>query len=196
MSLNSTELEKLDTYLENLQPVYHEKGVNIIMPSGSGKSYWMKNLQHTTYEGWTGIPKKSFVDADPILWATGVMPKPGEKWDDFEQIMQDSERVIVECKKRGLWIMGATWWEIENVDAVVILPKERNIEILNMKEGDEKFDEDYYEKELAPYINNTLKPMALKAKVPIFSSIEECAKFIIASGSLILVSCEAFKLKF
>ena len=72
--------------------------------------------------------------------------------------------------------MGATWWNIKLVDAVVILPKELNKKYLDAK--DDAFDDDYYEKELAPYIKNILRPEAKKNNVPIYKSIGEVVNHI------------------
>ena len=186
---------KLDNYLEELKPVYHTFGRSIIMPSGSGKSYWMKNLQHTSYKGWNAIAKRSFIDSDPLMIAVGAMPplsgedfSGGLTWDsDMEQICKRCDKVMTECKKRGLWVMGASWWEAKLVDAFVVLPAELNKKYLQGKqEIGEGFDKDYYENDVLPYINNTIKPTAKDYNIPVFDSIESCAIYIIRSDRKLL----------
>lgn len=180
--------DKLDQYLKKLKPVYHNVGRSIIMPSGSGKSYWMENLQHKKYKGWDGIAKQSFIDSDPLMIAVGAMPSlsgkdlsGGLSWDsDMEQICKRCDKVMAECKKKGLWIMGASWWDAKLVDSFVVLPAELNKKYLKGKqEKGEGFGDDYYEKEVLPYINQTIIPTAKKKKKPIFNSIEGCAIYII-----------------
>ncbi len=162
-------IEQLEAYLSKntTKDSYHWHGRSIIMPSGSGKSYFVEKQS-----------KMEFLDADPILWAVGAMPPPtgkgknlsGLSWDkDGDEIMKRCDKVTRLLKQKNLWIMGATWWNIKLVDAVVILPKELNKKYLDAK--DDAFDDDYYEKELAPYIKNILRPEAKKNNVPIFKSI-------------------------
>ena len=188
----SVPIDKLNTYLSNLSPVYHKMGRSIIMPSGSGKSYWMKNLQHISYKNWKAIPKHSFIDSDPLMIAVGAMPplegedfSGGLTWDnDMETIAKRCDTVMIECKKRGLWIMGATWWEPKLVDAFVVLPAELNKKYLKGKSDvGEGFDKDYYKNDVLPYIEGTIKPLAEEYNILIFDSIESCALYIIVSDS-------------
>ena len=188
----SVPIDKLNTYLSNLSPVYHKMGRSIIMPSGSGKSYWMKNLQHISYKNWKAIPKHSFIDSDPLMIAVGAMPplegedfSGGLTWDnDMETIAKRCDTVMIECKKRGLWIMGATWWEPKLVDAFVVLPAELNKKYLKGKSDiGEGFKKDYYKNEVLPYIEGTIKPLAKEYNILIFDSIESCALNIIESDS-------------
>ncbi len=189
----SIPIDKLNDYLTELNPVYHNVGRSIIMPSGSGKSYWMKNLQDTTYGNWKKIPKHSFIDSDPLMIASGAMPPlegenlSGLNWKEhMKQICERCDMVTVKCKEKGLWLMGATWWDPTLVDAFVVLPEELNKKYLKGK-GDvgEGFNENYYERELKPYIENNIRPLAKDFGVPIFDSIESCAMFIIRSDNAV-----------
>ena len=100
-------LNKLNSYLSTLKPQTHRNGRSIIMPSGSGKSYWMQNLQHTNYENWKAIPKHSFIDSDPLMIAVGAMPplkgedfSGGLTWGkDMETICKRCDKVMIECNK-------------------------------------------------------------------------------------------------
>ena len=118
--------------------------------------------------------KMEWLDADPILWAVGAMPPPkgkdrsGLTWEkDGDEIMKRCDRVTALLKKKRLWVMGATWWSMKKIDAIVVLPKNLNA-----------FADDYYEKELQPYIKDTLLPQAKKESVAVHSSIEAVVKYI------------------
>ena len=180
-------IKLLEGYLNELGPVYHNVGRSIIMPSGSGKSYWMKNLQHTSNGTWNAIPKKSFIDSDPLMIAVGAMPplngkdySGGLTWEsNMEEICKRCDKVMTICKEKGLWIMGASWWDPKLIDAFVIMPKELNKKYLEgKKQQGEGFEDDYYEKTVVPYIE-TLRKYAKKFKIPLFDSIESCAMYIV-----------------
>lgn len=168
--------KRLDAYLKKLNPVYHNEGRSIIMPSGSGKSYWMENVQPV---------KNEFIDSDPLCWAVGAMPAlegpdySGLNWDDnFDEICQRVDKVVVMCKAMGLWIMGATWWLPVNIDAIVILPKEKHKEYLAGKKH--AFYPGYYEEEVVDIIKLLRKTASdREPEIPIFSSIDKCVAWVI-----------------
>ena len=177
---------KLNVYLESLKPKYHNIGRSIIMPSGSGKSYWIKNLQQDNYGN------HCFIDSDPLMIAVGAMPplqgedfSGGLTWENnMDTILQRCDTVMIECKKRGLWIMGASWWEANLIDAFVVLPAALNKQYLEGKRKiGEGFVKDYYYNDVVPYINGYIKPSAKEHGIPIFDNIESCAKFIMRSDT-------------
>ena len=167
--------KRLDAYLKKLKPVYHNEGRSIIMPSGSGKSYWMENLQ----------PVKNFIDSDPLCWAVGAMPPlegpdySGLTWEEnFNEICQRVDKVVVMCKAMGLWIMGATWWLPVNIDAIVILPKKKHKQYLAGKKY--KFYDGYYEEEVVDIIKLLRKTAGEREpEIPIFSNIDKCVAWVI-----------------
>ena len=173
--MNYTTLpERIDAYLSKhaTKDSYHWQGRSVIMPSGSGKSYYVQKQNKTEW-----------LDADPIMWAVGAMPPPNGKdrsgltWEkDGDDIMKRCDKVTELLKKKRLWVMGATWWDIKKVDAIVVLPKALNKKFLAAKEN--AFADDYYEKELEPYIKNTLLPQAKKESIAVHSSIESLVKYI------------------
>ena len=65
---------------------------------------------------------------------------------------------------------------MKKIDAIVVLPKNLNKKYLAAKEN--AFADDYYEKELEPYIKNTLLPQAKKESIAVHSSIEAVVKYI------------------
>ena len=167
--------ERIDAYLSKhaTKDSYHWQGRSVIMPSGSGKSYYVESVQK----------KVEWLDADPIMWAVGAMPPPkgkdrsGLTWEkDEDEIMKRCDKVTDLLKKKRLWVMGATWWSMKKIDAIVVLPKNLNKKYLAAKEN--AFADDYYEKELEPYIKNTLLPQAKKESIAVHSSIEAVVKYI------------------
>ena len=71
----------------------------MIMPSGSGKSYYVESVQK----------KVEWLDADPIMWAVGAMPPPkgkdrsGLTWEkDADEIMKRCDKVTDLLKKKRL----------------------------------------------------------------------------------------------
>ena len=57
--------ERIDAYLSKhaTKDSYHWQGRSVIMPSGSGKSYYVESVQK----------KVEWLDADPIMWAVGAL---------------------------------------------------------------------------------------------------------------------------
>ena len=78
-------------------------------------------------------------------------------------------------KKKGLWILGASWWDPVNVDAFVFLTPKENKRYLALKK--EPFQSDYYERELAPYIKNARK-LANQYNIPIFKRLKDAVQEI------------------
>ena len=170
----STLPERIDAYLlkHTTKDSYHWQGRSVIMPSGSGKSYYVEKQKRIEW-----------LDADPIMWAVGAMPPPkgkdksGLTWEkNADEIMKRCDKVTELLKKKRLWVMGATYWNIKKIDAIVVLPKKLNKKYLAAKEN--SFPDDYYEKELEPYIKNTLLPQARKEFVVVHSSIDAVVKYI------------------
>jgi hypothetical protein len=89
----------------------HKKGLFIVAPSGSGKTYY---VNHQTGNDW--------IDGDEIWMATGAQPDRAWWTEGPEVINHVDQRCDVtteECRRLGLWIMGASnYWLVP--DAVVI----------------------------------------------------------------------------
>jgi hypothetical protein len=93
----------------------HERGLFILAPSGSGKTYFVKH--HS---------QKDWIDGDELWNAAGAHPK-GAWWTQgleiIEWVDQRSDVITQEAKKLGLWVIGASnYWLVP--DAVVIPPWE------------------------------------------------------------------------
>jgi hypothetical protein len=91
--------------------VVHEKGLFIVAPSGVGKTYFVQNQKG-----------KDWIDGDDIWRAAGAYPKKPWFAEGAEKILevdQKSDIITAECKRLGLWIIGASnSWLVP--DAVVI----------------------------------------------------------------------------
>jgi hypothetical protein len=155
---------RVDAYIKTLPPeALHATGVHVVGPSGTGKSHFVRGQR----EG-----QRRWSDADPLLWDCGAMPRPGEPIDDHEAMMRESDRAVAYARSKGLWLLGATWWEFETVDAFVLLPEAEGRQYLAMKSGDEAFAPDYYDRELAPHIA-FVRAEAPKHDVPLFESLRD-----------------------
>lgn len=91
--------------------VTHPKGLFILAPSGSGKTYFCKN--QTT---------KHWIDGDDLWMGAGAHPE-GSWWFEslkvINRVDQRSDIITVEAKKEGFWIMGASNFWLKP-DAIVI----------------------------------------------------------------------------
>ena len=171
--------QKTNEYLDKLkQPPLGQRGASIIMPSGSGKSFYIQHQNH----------KDEFIDCDPLTWYTNAQPHGSNScpwnWDDHLKIIcLQVDQVVALAKKRRFWIMGATWWSPFQINAIVILDETIHRKRLEMKE--DKFEPDFYDKT----IKGMLIPQLLKdskqkkPNTPIFTTILECVTFIRANYS-------------
>ena len=174
--------ERTHHYLNRLkQPPLGQRGASLIMPSGSGKSFYIDHQNHMD----------EFIDCDPLTWYTDAQPHYVNdqvvnccpwNWDDHLKIIcLQVDQVVALAKKRRFWIMGATWWAPEQINAIVILDETIHRKRLEMKE--DKFAPDFYDKT----IKGMLIPQLLKdskqkhPNIPIFDTILECVTFIRAN---------------
>ncbi len=91
--------------------IVHKKGLFIVAPSGTGKSYFVNHQK-----------EKNWVDGDVIWKAAGAIPK-GDWWKEGLQrvfeVDQKCDVVTAECMRMGYWILGASYfWLVP--DAIVI----------------------------------------------------------------------------
>ena len=174
--------QKTNMYLDKLkQPPSKQRGASIIMPGGSGKSYYIEEVQTV---------KDEFIDCDPLTWFANAQPNKSNtcKWnweDHLKIICLQVDQVVALAKKRGFYIMGATWWNGNQIDAIVLLPEAEHQRRLEMKE--DKFEPDFYDKtikaRLIPQLRKDKKDYGFKE----FSTIEACVNFIREQFSTISV---------
>ncbi len=91
--------------------VRHDKGLFIMAPSGSGKTYFVENQQ-----------EMHWLDGDDLWQMAHAMPE-GAWWLENLEVVTEIDRrcdvITVEAKKLGFWIVGASnnWLK---PDAIVI----------------------------------------------------------------------------
>lgn len=160
-----------DTYLKLLKkPTTRQRGASIIMPSGSGKSYFIDRQ-----------PIGEFIDCDPLTWFTNAQPKGSNtcpwNWDDHLKIIcLQVDQVVALAKKKGFWIMGATWWNGDQVDAIVILNETTHRNWLSLKS--DPFSDDFYDKTIKDRLIPALRQDIKDYNIPEFKTIDACVFFI------------------
>jgi hypothetical protein len=91
--------------------IQHKKGLFILAPSGTGKTYFCEKQT-----------EKHWIDGDEIWIATKAHPN-GPWWKESIEVINRvdcrSDVITMEAKKQGFWIMGASnlWLK---PDAIVI----------------------------------------------------------------------------
>lgn len=91
----------------------HKKGLFILAPSGSGKTYFTTRQE-----------QPNWIDGD-YLWAATNADLSGDKWgDDFEVVQEINNRsdvITQQAKKLGFWVIGSSNNSLKP-DAIVLLP--------------------------------------------------------------------------
>lgn len=164
--------QKTNEYLDKLkQPPLGQQGVSIIMPSGTGKSYYIDRQEI----------EDEFIDCDPLTWNTNAQPHPDNScpwnWKDHLKIIcLQVDQVVAIAKKRGFYIMGATWWNGNQIDAIVLLPEAEHQRRLEMKE--DKFEPDFYDKTIKARLIPQLLKDSKQSSIPIFKTIDLCVEYV------------------
>jgi len=160
-----------ETYLNTLkQPPVNQQGASIIMPSGSGKSYYIEKQN----------VKDEFIDCDPLTWFANAQPHRSNScawnWDDHLKIIcLQVDQVVSLAKKRRYWVMGATWWDGAQIDAIVILDEKEHRK--RLKNKSDPFPDDFYD--------TTVKRLKVQLRkesetygIRIFGTIPDCVEYI------------------
>lgn len=165
-------------------PPEGQQGASIIMPSGTGKSYYIDRQNQNE------SIKDEFIDCDPLTWEINAQPhyvnnkvvnKCPWNWEDHLKIIcLQVDEVVKIAKRQGFWIMGATWWDPSQVNAIVILPEAEHQN--RLKNKSDPFPDTYYD----DTIRGLIKQLEFDSKqqhpnIPIFRTIygiELCVKFI------------------
>ena len=150
--------------------VVHSRGFFILAPSGSGKTYFVKNQS-----------KKDWIDGDD-LWIDANAQPQTEWWTQGLDVINEIEKrcdVITEqAMKEGLWIIGASnYWLMPN--AIVLPPLSLNQEYIKKREktnydGGAKSDAINQLKSHREY----MRKIARKNKIPIFKTISEATEYL------------------
>ena len=167
--------QKTNEYLDKLkQPPLGQQGASIIMPSGTGKSYYIDRQNQNE------SIKDEFIDCDPLTWETNAQPHPDNScpwnWEDHLKIIcLQVDQVVAIAKRRFFFLMGATWWDPEQVNAIVILIEAEHRRRLEMKE--DKFEPDFYDKTIKARLIPQLFEDSKQSSIPIFNTILKCVSF-------------------
>lgn len=150
--------------------IVHKRGFFIVAPSGSGKTHFVNSQK-----------VKHWIDGDRIWEATGAHPKHAwwkEPLETILEIDQKSDVITSECKKLGLWIMGASnYWLLP--DAIVIPPWSVQKKYIVNREMT-NYDGGATSNDFAQVLNHrkVLKKMAKINKIKIFPSIEDAVEYL------------------
>ncbi len=178
MNSNSTNMQPLDekqieSALDGLakENITHDKGLFVLAPSGSGKTYFVKHQI-----------KKDWVDGDLIWSAAGAHPE-GEWWTQGLEMIRTVDRrsdaVTKIAKEKGFWILGASNFDLVP-DAIVIPPEETLREYIRARETtnydggatSDRFDQ------VRAHIQ-WMKDEYEKQGVPIFPSVSEAVNSLV-----------------
>lgn len=145
--------------------VVHKRGLFIVAPSGTGKSHYVRNQK-----------EKHWLDGDVIWKATGAIPK-GDWWKGgLEKIFavdQKCDVITAECKRLGLWVLGASYyWLIP--DAIVVPDLRTQKRYIQARQAS-GYDGGAKAEDLKNVLSHRkwLLAEAKKHKVPVFKTIEE-----------------------
>jgi hypothetical protein len=150
--------------------VVHKKGFFILAPSGSGKTYFVKNQK-----------KKDWIDGDDLWMAAKA--HPDDAWwtqgiEVINEVEQRSDVITKQAKKNGLWIIGASnFWLMP--DAIVLPDLRTNKKYIICRENT-NYDGGAKSDAFGQLIKhrNYMKSLAEKNKIPIFKTIEEAASYL------------------
>lgn len=167
--------EKTGRYLSRLkQPPKSQRGASIIMPSGSGKSYYIDKQNKNG-------KKDEFIDCDPLTWFANAQPHTSNQcpwnWDDhLKLICLQVDMVVAFAKEKRFWVMGASWWNGDQVNAIVILDETIHRDRLSKKT--DPFEDNFYDVTVKANIIPQLKKDSEDYDIPVFPTILECVEFI------------------
>ena len=152
----------IDSYVLTL--VYNRpkggEGVNIIAPNGSGKTTFIAHEAKQCRYYW--------IDVDILLHLVEVLNNDNIPLTNRDYM--DADIVSNYCvKMHGLYLLGGTWWDANNVTAFVIPEEVQHRKYLKHK--DQPFNEDFYDTNIRQHIQ-IIQEEASKTDTPIFATIK------------------------
>lgn len=150
--------------------VVHTKGFFILAPSGSGKTYFVKNQT-----------MKDWIDGDMLWDETNATPK--DSWwtqgiEIINEVEQKCDMVTIQAKKEGLWVIGASnFWLMP--DAIALPDWEINKQYIVSREKS-NYDGGAKSDAFDQVLNHRayMQKIADENKIPVFNSINEAANYI------------------
>jgi len=151
----------------------HSKGLFILAPSASGKTYYIENQT-----------EKDWIDGD-YLWPVTNADLSNDDWDyDMEvvkEINRRSDVITYQAKKLGFWIIGSSNDSLKP-DAIVLLPIEKHMEYVQKRlegqnsNGAKKEDVD------ALLEHRKIIELWVDQGVPSFESVEMAVEYLTESS--------------
>ena len=148
--------------------IRHKKGLFILAPSGSGKTYFVNRQKQANW-----------IDGD-YLWLASNADLSSDEWDaDYEEVQEINDRSDVithQAKKLGFWIVGSSNNSLKP-DAIVLLPWRKHVAYIKKRQID-NYDGGATVKDLSGVIKHRRWIRKWKKQgVPCFYSIDEAAEF-------------------
>jgi len=170
MNIPSVTFQENNSFYEAFCQKYkrHEKGLFILAPSGSGKTYFCKNQ---TEQHW--------IDGDELWMAAKAHPDTAwwkEPLEIINRIDQRSDVITVEAKSHGLWIMGASNYWLKP-DAIVIPDWETHVRYIKSRE-DANYDGGATSEDFSQVKTHIafIKKWNTDFGVPVYTSINEAVE--------------------
>ena len=149
--------------------VQHTKGLFILTPSGSGKTYFVDRQKQADW-----------IDGD-YLWVVSNADLSGDEWEaDFEVVQEINNRSDVithQAKKLGFWIIGSSNDSLKP-DAIVLLPWRKQVAYIKKRQQN-NYDGGATVDDLRGLVEHRRWIRKWKRQgVPCFLSIEEAVAFL------------------
>lgn len=143
----------------------HKKGLFVLAPSGTGKTYLVKNQK-----------ENDWIDGDDLWIATGAQPK--DDWwnqglDVIFKVDQRCDIITSQAREMGFWIIGASnYWLIPDA---IVLPDWRINKKYIIEREKNNYDGGARSSDFEQVKNHRkfLKSYARKNNIPVHKSIEE-----------------------
>ncbi|MBV9282609.1 MAG: hypothetical protein JOZ41_21235 [Chloroflexi bacterium] len=145
----------------------HRKGLFIVAPSGSGKTYFV-NRQTAMH----------WIDGDDLWIAAGAHPDRDWWNDDIEVVLaidQRSDIITEQARRLGLWIIGASnYWLLP--DAIVLPDWDTHQRYIVERERG-YYDGGARQEDLSKVLDHRrwLTKLSNDEGIPIFTSVQEAA---------------------
>lgn len=148
----------------------HKRGLFIMAPSGTGKTYYVNNQGGSDW-----------IDGDEIWMATGAQPdRPW--WTEGDEVIRHIDQrcdiTTEECRKLGFWIIGASNnWLIPDAS---VIPDLRIQKKYIRKREETNYDGGATSEDFAQVVSHRKEILrhAKKHSVPVFKTIEEAVAFL------------------
>lgn len=153
----------------------HKKGLFIMTPSGTGKTYYCK---HQLEPNW--------IDGDDIWVESGAQPLTA--WWDMgvsviEQVEQRCDIITSQATTRGFWIMGSVNFWLKP-DAIVVPEWNTLVERIRLRQNSGEYDGGMTETHLDQVKTHIriITEWNTKHGVPMFTSIEDAVQALTSTN--------------